>query len=224
MRVLVVEDEGKLAKYLKAGLEQEGFAVDCRFDGLEGQKYIESNHENLDVVLLDLMLPLKNGIEVCKAVRENNIHTPILMLTARSTTEDKIQGFGAGADDYLAKPFSFEELLARIRAIVRRPKGLLPAEIKVGNLVLDPNIRKAFYENKELSLTLKEFNLLEYFMEHPNQVLTREQIVDKLWDFNFDSFSNVVDVHVKNLRKKIEASGHDEILETIRGVGYRLKG
>ncbi len=224
MRILVVDDEDKLAKHLKLGLEQEGFAVDFRLDGLEGQKYIESNHENLDVVLLDLMLPLKNGIEVCKAVRENNIHTPILMLTARSTTDDKIQGFGAGADDYLAKPFSFEELLARIRAIVRRPKGLLPAEIKAGNLVLDPNIRKAFFQNKELSLTLKEFNLLEYFMEHPNQVLTRDQIVDKLWDFNFDSFSNVVDVHVKNLRKKIEASGHDEILETIRGVGYRLKG
>lgn len=219
----MVEDEEKLAKHLKVGLEQEGFAVDCRLDGLEGQKYIESNHENLDVVLLDLMLPLKNGVEVCKAVRENNIHTPILMLTARSTTDDKIQGFGAGADDYLTKPFSFEELLARIRAIVRRPKGLLPAKMKVGNLVLDPNIRKAFFKDKELSLTLKEFNLLEYFMEYPNQVLTREQIVDKLWDFNFDSFSNVVDVHIKNLRKKIEASGNDKILETIRGVGYRLK-
>ena len=172
MRVLVVEDEEKLAKHLKVGLEQEGFIVDYRLDGLEGQKYIEFNHENLDVVLLDLMLPVKNGIEVCKAIRESDIHTPILMLTARSTTDDKIQGFGIGADDYLAKPFSFEELLARMRAIVRRPKILLPAEIKVGNLVLNPNIRRAFCENKELSLTLKEFNLLEYFMQHPNQVLT----------------------------------------------------
>ncbi len=224
MKLLIVEDEEKLAKHLKTGLEQEGYSVDYCLNGLDGQKYIEFNQESLDLILLDLMIPVKNGLDVCKSVRDKNIVLPILILTAKNSTDDKIVGLDAGADDYITKPFSFDELLARIRALLRRPKYSLPVEIKIGNLLLNQSKRKVFSDDKELFLTLKEFNLLEYFMRNPNQVLTREQILDKLWDLDFDSFSNVVDVHVKNLRKKLEILGKYEILETIRGVGYRLKG
>ncbi len=145
------------------------------------------------------------------------------MLTAKDTVGNKLEGFNSGADDYLTKPFAFDELLVRMQAILRRPKQILPVEIIHGNLMLSSVDRRVYYKNKEFFLTLKEFNLLEYFLSHPNQVLTREQILDKLWDSSFDSFSNVIDVHIKNLRKKLADLSHEEILETIRGVGYRLK-
>src|SRR3990170_574604 len=165
------------------------------------------------------MLPDKDGVEVCKNLREKNVVLPIIMLTARDTVKDKILGLDSGADDYMVKPFSFEELISRIKALLRRPKQSLPIELKINNILLNATTRRVFRNQKEIPLTLKEFGMLEYFMRQPNRVLTREQILDHLWDFDFSSFSNVVDVHIKNLRKKL---GRDEkTLETIRGVGYR---
>ncbi len=223
MKLLIVEDEEKLAKSLKKGLEKEGYAVDYVLDGEAGQRRIELGRKDYDLIILDLMLPKRNGFEVAKNVREQNILTPILVLTARDTTEDKIVALDGGADDYLVKPFSFEELLARIRALLRRPEQLIPTEIKIKDLILNTVTRRVLRNDQEIPLTLKEFGLLEYLMRHPNQVLSREQILDHLWDFAFDSFSNVVDVHVKNLRKKVDNGHHEKLLETIRGVGYRIK-
>lgn len=223
MKLLIVEDEEKLAKSLKKGLEKEGYAVDYVLDGETGQRRIELCRKDYDLIILDLMLPKRSGFEVAKNVREQNILTPILVLTARDTTEDKIMALDGGADDYLVKPFSLEELLARIRALLRRPEQTLPIELKIRDLALNTSTRRVTRGQREVPLTLKEFGLLEYLMRHPNQVLSREQILDHLWDFAFDSFSNVVDVHVKNLRKKVDNGHHDKLLETIRGVGYRIK-
>lgn len=223
MKILIVEDEEKLAKSLKKGLEKEGYAVDYVLDGEAGQRRIELCRKDYDVIVLDLMLPKKDGFEVVKNVRAQNIITPILVLTARDTTEDKILALDGGADDYLIKPFSFEELLARIRALMRRPEQSLPTELKIKDLSLNTSTREVTRGSRNILLTLKEFGLLEYLMRHPNQVLSREQILDHLWDFAFDSFSNVVDVHVKNLRKKVDNGHHEKLLETIRGVGYRIK-
>jgi len=224
MRILILEDEEKLAKSLKLGLENEGFITEYYLDGLEGENYINLNQDIIDLVILDIMLPQKDGLAVCQSLRAENINIPVLILTAKSNTEDKILGLNSGADDYLTKPFSFDELLARVRTLLRRPNEILPIELKVGNLVLNTISRKVIYGNKEITLTLKEFMLLEYFMRHPNQVLNREQILDSLWDINFDSFSNIVDVHIKNLRRKLNYyEENEEILETVHGLGYRLK-
>ena len=223
MRVLIVEDEEKLAQSLKKGLEKEGYAVDYVMDGEAGQRRIEVSHKDYDAVVLDLMLPKKDGFEVAKAVRSADIKIPILVLTARDATDDKVQALDAGADDYLVKPFSIQELMARLRALLRRPEQALPIELTVRDLRLNTTTRKVYRQDEEIVLTLKEFGLLEYLMRHPNQVLTREQILDHLWDFAFDSFSNVVDVHMKNLRKKIDGQHSEKLLETIRGVGYRIK-
>jgi DNA-binding response OmpR family regulator len=224
MRILVVEDEVKLAESLKTGLEKEGFAVDVLNDGESAQRRIEMNYKDYDLIVLDLMLPKRDGFEVCKNVRSIDIITPILILTARDAVDDKVHALDSGADDYLVKPFSFKELLARIRALLRRPEQTLPEELEIKDLTLNSTTRMVLRKGKEIPLTLKEFGLLEYLMRHPNQVMTREQILDHLWDFAFDSFSNVVDVHMKNLRKKIDGDNHDKLLETIRGVGYRIKG
>ncbi len=223
MRILIVEDEEKLALSLKKGLEKEGFAVDYIMDGDAGERRIVISHKDYDLVILDLMLPGKDGFQICRSVREQQINVPILVLTARDATDDKVAALDAGADDYLVKPFSFEELMARVRALLRRPEQALPNELTVRDLKLDTTTRKVTRKGKEISLTLKEFNLLEYLMRNVDQVLTREQILDHLWDFAFDSFSNVVDVHIKNLRKKIDGTHHEKLLETIRGVGYRIK-
>ncbi|MGC8717062.1 MAG: two-component system response regulator RppA [bacterium] len=223
MRILVVEDEEKLALAIKKGLERENYTVDCVFDGEDAQYRIETGYEDYDLVILDLMLPKKDGIAICKEIREANITIPILMLTARDKTEDKILGLDSGADDYLVKPFSFEELLARIRALLRRPRSLIPEVLKVKDLTLDATSRKVFRGEKEIPLTSKEFAILEYLMRNMNQIITREQILSHVWEYDFDSFSNVVDVHIKNLRKKIGIDG-DRILETVRGMGYRIKG
>jgi DNA-binding response OmpR family regulator len=223
MRILIVEDEEKLALSLKKGLEKEGYAVDYIMDGEAGERRIVINHKDYDLVILDLMLPGKDGFQICRSVREQQITTPILVLTARDATDDKVAALDAGADDYLVKPFSFEELMARVRALLRRPEQALPNQLVVRDLILDTTTRKVTRKGKELNLTLKEFNLLEYLMRNVDQVLTREQILDHLWDFAFDSFSNVVDVHIKNLRKKIDGNYNEKLLETIRGVGYRIK-
>lgn len=222
MKLLIIEDEEKLVKRIAEGLKGEGYSVEVRLNGLKGQEYIEDNFETLDLVILDWMLPVKSGLEVCKELRGEGINVPILILTAKSSTESKIEGLDAGADDYLVKPFAFEELLARIRTLLRRPNQVLGDQIKIGNLMLDQPERKAFCAGKELILTQKEYGLLEYFMRNPNQVLTRDQILEKLWGES-DYLSNVVDVHVKNLRKKIESLDDTQILATIRGLGYKLK-
>ncbi|MDD5489127.1 MAG: response regulator transcription factor [Candidatus Moranbacteria bacterium] len=221
MRILVVEDQENLARLVKKGLESEGFAVDYVLDGETGERRISMNHKDYDLVILDWMLPQKNGDEICREVRSKKIDLPILMLTARDSAKDVASGLDAGADDYLAKPFSFDVLLARIRAILRRPKSALPLELKAGEITLNPATKKIERNGKEIKLTLKEFSLLEYMMRNKNVAVSREQILSNVWDFAFDSFANVVDVHVTNLRRKIgDAEG--KIIETVRGVGYRM--
>lgn len=222
MRILIIEDEERLAKSLKKALEKQGFAADYVVDGEAGLNRIEISYKNYDLVILDLMLPKKDGMEVCKEVRAKGIKIPILILTARFDTNNKVTALNIGADDYLVKPFSFEELSARIRALLRRPPQSIPTELKIQDLVLNNSTHKVLSNNKEIKLTVKEFALLEYLMRHPNQVINRNQILDHLWGYDFDSFSNVVDVHIKNLRKKIN-NKRRKILETIRGIGYRIR-
>ncbi len=222
-RILIIDDEEKLAQLLKEGLEKSGHAVDYVTDGKAGKTRLGLYWKEYDLAIIDLMLPHENGFEITRAIREKNITLPILVLTARQDVQDKVRALDAGADDYLTKPFSIEELLARVRALLRRPEKLLPSQLKVGDLELDSSSRKLLVHDREVALTLKEFNLLEYFMKHPNHVLTREQIYDQLWDFASNSLSNIVDVHVKNLRKKIESRGRKKLLETVHGVGYRLR-
>jgi len=224
MKILIVEDEEKLAKGLKEGLEKEGFATDFVLNGEAGQLRIEAYHKDYDLVVLDLMLPRKDGLTVLKNIRKQNITIPILVLTAKDTTDDIVTGLERGADDYLVKPFSRKEFFARIKALLRRPKKSLPVELKIQDLTLNTTTRKVFRNAKEIPLTLKEFSLLEYLMRHSNQAISREQILSNIWDFDFDSISNVVDVHIKNLRKKIDYGNQEKLLETIRSVGYRIKG
>ncbi len=222
MRILVIEDNQKLADSLTRGLTQEGYAADYLMNGEDGEKRMIIDHRDYDIVVLDINLPRKNGIEVCRSLRERGIMTPIIMLTARDTTQDKILGLDSGADDYLVKPFAFEELLSRVRALSRRPRTTLPPDLKVGNLVLKPSTQEVFQNNKKINLTLKEFRILELFMTRPNAVINRQQIIDHLWDFDFNSLSRVMDVHINNIRNKLK-SKHGTILETIRGIGYRLR-
>jgi DNA-binding response OmpR family regulator len=222
MKLLIAEDNEKLAKSLQKGLQQEGFAVDCLFDGEIAERRITSHAADYDAVILDVMMPGKSGLEVCKNIRQQNITLPVLMLTAKDTTKDKIIGLDAGADDYLIKPFDFEELLARVRALLRRPKEALPLVLSTNGIILNSTTRQVTVMGRALTLTLREFAVLEYFMRNLNQVLTREQILAHVWDFSYNSFSNVVDVHIKNLRKKLGAT-YGRHLETVRGLGYRFK-
>ncbi len=221
MKILLVEDEQKLAQALAKGLTHEGYTVDSINDGKKALTRIQLHRSDYDVIILDLMLPGMDGFEICKQARAANVTTPILVLTARAETDTKVQLLLAGADDYLVKPFSFAELSARLKALMRRPSEKLPETLKIRDIELNPGERRVTREGKEISLTLKEFGLLEYFMRHPNQVVNREDLLSHLWDFNYVGFSNVVDVHVKNLRRKLEGEGAD-ILETVRGIGYRL--
>ena len=223
MRILIVEDNKKLADSISRGMRQEGYAADYLLDGLEGEKRMLVSHADYDILILDLMLPGKDGLEICANLRANGIMTPIIMLTAKDTVNDKITGLDTGADDYLVKPFSFEELLSRVRALGRRVRTTLLPNLKVGELTLDTSKQEVSMGNKKINLTLKEFRILEYFMSHPDQVVTRQKIIDHLWDFNFNPFSRVMDVHINNLRNKLESHTHGPTLETIRGVGYRLR-
>ncbi len=222
MKILIIEDEVKLAKSLKQGLEQLGYVADYLLDGESGQQRIEMHYENYDVVILDVMLPKRDGIAVCRNVRAKGIMIPILMLTARDTSDDTVLGLDAGADDYLIKPFSLAVLTARLRALLRRPMQSLPAQLKVKDIVLNTATRKVYQNIRELKLTLKEFMLLEYFMRNHDQVMSREQLLSHAWDFSFDSFSNVIDVHIKNLRKKLDEHSTKKHIETVRGLGYRF--
>ncbi len=222
MKILVIEDNQKLADSLTRGLRQEGYAADYLVNGIEGEKRVLMNQSDYDLLILDITLPGKNGIDICFTLREKEIMTPIIMLTAKDTVEDKVLGLDSGADDYLVKPFSFEELLSRVRALSRRQRVTLLPELRVGELRLVPSAQEVFLGDKKIDLTLKEFRILEFFMAHPDQVLTRQKIIDHLWDFNFNPLSRVMDVHINNLRNKLR-SEYGTTLETIRGVGYRLR-
>ena len=222
MRILVIEDEEKLADALQRGLTQKGYAVDTVSDGEKGLNRISLHRSDYDLVILDLMLPTMDGFEICREMRARDITVPVLILTARNETEMKIELLLAGADDYLVKPFSFEELSARIQAILRRPSEALPPVLAVRDLELNSVTRHVTKNGKPVLLTLKEFGMLEYFMRRPNQVINREDLLTHLWDFNYSSFSNVVDVHVKNLRRKIDDESSKSVLETVRGIGYRF--
>lgn len=222
MRILVIEDNQKLADSLTRGFTQEGYAADYLLNGEEGERRLMVSHNDYDVVVLDVTLPGKSGLEVCRTLREQGIMIPIIMLTSRDTVEDRITGLDSGADDYLVKPFSFGELLSRVRALTRRPRASLPPDYVVGDLVLKPSSQEVFKAKKKIDLTLKEFRLLEFFMSKPGEVVNRQQIIDHLWDYQFNPLSRVIDVHINNLRNKL-GTKHGTILETVRGLGYRLK-
>jgi heavy metal response regulator len=222
MRILVVEDEKKVASFLKKGLEEEYYAVDCAYDGEEALFMVEAN--DYDLVLLDIMLPKIDGLEVLERVRDKGLALPVLMLTAKDSVEDVVKGLDAGGDDYLTKPFAFAELLARVRALLRR-KGREPAgELQVADLVLDPVTHKVIRGEEEVELTTKEYALLEYLMRHANRVVTRTMISEHVWDYHFDPMTNVIDVYVNHLRRKIDLNSSHKLIHTIRGVGYMVKG
>lgn len=220
MKILVVEDEERVAHFIQKGLKEEGHAVDVAYDGEEGEFLGEVN--DYDLIILDLMLPKKNGITVCRELRERGVSTPVLMLTARDAVEDKVRGLDAGADDYLAKPFAFEELLARVRALLRRKSENKSPILKVADLELDPISRQATRAGKNIRLTTKEYALLEYLMRNPGKVLSRTLIGEHVWDMNFDPESNVIDVYVSHLRNKIDKGFDRPLIHTLRGQGYIL--
>lgn len=222
MRLLLVEDEAQIAKALVTSLTHEGYAVDWIEEGTKALQRLLMYRNEYDVVILDLMLPGMSGFDICTKARADGVETPILILTAKDMVHDKVSLLETGADDYLVKPFAFEELVARLKALLRRPKEVVSVELTVGPLRLDTKSARAYAHNKQLQLTTKEYTLLEYFMRHPDEVVHRDTIMDHLWSFDFDSFSNVVDVHVKNLRKKIDPVHGKDLLETVRGMGYRL--
>lgn len=223
MKILLIEDEQKLADALKKGLEAESYSVDIVTDGSKGLTRISLHRTDYDVVILDLNLPSLSGDQVCIQMREKGITVPVIILTAQADVDSKVRLLMSGADDYLAKPFSFAELNARIQALLRRPVAVLPQVLVSGDIELNPSTRRAVRAGKEMALTLKEYGLLEYFMRHKNQVVNREDLLTHLWDFNYVGFSNIVDVHVKNLRRKLDGDNPDGVLETVRGIGYRLR-
>ncbi|MBI2612371.1 response regulator transcription factor [Candidatus Kaiserbacteria bacterium] len=222
MKILLIEDEQKLATALKRGLELQGYAVDIVADGKKALTRISLHRTDYDLVILDLMLPSMDGHEICKRMCEENITVPVLVLTARAETDNKVKLLLSGADDYLVKPFSFAELSARLQALLRRPSESVPEVLHSDDLELNPVTRRVTRAGEDIPLTLKEFGLLEYFMRNPDKVVSREDLLSHLWDFNYVGFSNVVDVHVKNLRRKL-GGGDTGLLETVRGIGYRLR-
>ncbi|PIP71557.1 MAG: DNA-binding response regulator [Nitrospinae bacterium CG22_combo_CG10-13_8_21_14_all_47_10] len=221
MRILIVEDERKVAGFIKKGLEEETYAVDIAPDGEEGLLLGEQNQ--YDLIILDLMLPKINGLEVLSTLRARKIETPILLLTAKDSVEDKVTGLNLGADDYLTKPFAFSELLARIRVLLRRGKTEVKTTLEIADLTLDLVSHKVKRQNQEIELTGKEYSLLEYFLRNQGKVLTRTMIAEHVWDYNFDTFTNVIDVYVNHLRKKIDKNYSQKLLHTLRGVGYIMK-
>ena len=221
MRALVVEDEVKMAALIRRGLVEEGYAADVARTGEEALWMARATP--YDAIVLDVMLPGRNGLEVCRSLRESGVWSPILMLTARDGVEDKVSGLDSGADDYLSKPFSFAELLARLRALTRRGPSERPAVLEVGTLRLDPATRRAWRGKAEVDLSAKEFALLETFMRNPGDVLTRLDLLEHAWDYGYENRSNVVDVYVRYLRAKIDRPFAVDSIETVRGVGYRIR-
>ncbi|MBW4513364.1 MAG: response regulator transcription factor [Scytonematopsis contorta HA4267-MV1] len=220
MRVLVVEDEVGIAQFISQGLSEAGYAVDMTNDGQSGLDYALA--AEYDIIVLDIMLPQMDGLQLLRKMRSQGIKTPVLLLTARDGIEDRVKGLDAGADDYLSKPFAFPELLARLRALLRRPNLQQDTILKVGDLEMDVATREVRRAGKTITLSPREFTLLEYFMRHPRQVLTRTQIIEHTWNFDFYENSNVIDVYVGYLRRKIDQGFDKPLLKTVRGVGYRL--
>lgn len=222
MKILVVEDEHKIANSLKKGLEQESYAVDIAYDGSDG--YDLASSEPYDVIILDLLLPEMNGMEICRKLRQEKIHTPILMLTAKGQLLDKIEGLNSGADDYLTKPFAFEELLARVRALTRRPIEQMSHILSYDNLSLDTTSFTVLRAGQEIALSKKEFMLLEFFLRHPQITFTKDQLIERVWSMDSDILPNTVEVYIGYLRKKIDSafSKNKPIIQTVRGFGYKL--
>ncbi|MBF1031924.1 MAG: response regulator transcription factor [Candidatus Nanosynbacter sp.] len=221
MRVLLIEDDVTIARLLKEGLEDESYAVDVANDGSEG--YRTAAADEYDVIILDIMLPEMNGYEVCRALRNDGNKTPILMLTARDTERDIVEGLDTGADDYLAKPFSFDVLLARIRALLRRPNEKLEEILQVGDLKLDPSSKKVTRASQEINLTAKEYGVLEYLMRNKGKVLSKEQIISHVWDFDADVLPNNVELFIMFLRRKIDKPFKSKLIHTVSGFGYKLE-
>ena len=221
MRILIVEDEKKIADFLKRGLKEEGYAADVAYDGEDG--HFRAKTKSYDLIILDLMLPKMDGLTVCKKLRSEKISVPILMLTAKGEIADKVTGLDSGANDYLTKPFAFEELLARVRALVRKRESGAVTKLKLSDLELDLVTHKVVRARQEIKLTSKEYALLEYMMRNPNTIVTRTMISEHVWNADFDSFTNVIDVYVNYLRNKIDAPFKKKLIQTIRGRGYIIK-
>jgi DNA-binding response OmpR family regulator len=220
MRILVVEDNHRLSASLQLNLAHEGYSVDAAYDGQEGQDLAEL--APYDLIILDVLLPAKDGFAVCRDLRRRRIHTPILLLTARDSVDDRVEGLNCGADDYLVKPFAMREMLARLRALLRRQQPYQPGRLQMGSLVVDPSTHTVLRAGQPIELTPKEFALLEFLLRHPNQVVTRQLIEQHIWNYDFECESNVIDVYVRRLRRKIDDPFPVKLLTTVRGVGYRL--
>ena len=222
MQILIVEDEEKIANFLRRGLLEESYAVDIASDGENALYKIFINE--YDLIILDLLIPKVDGITVCRKIREVNANIPILVLTAKDAIEDKVEALDAGADDYMTKPFSFSEFLARVRALIRRGKKADPTVLKIANLSLDPSTRTAKREGKTIILTTREYALLEYFMRNSNRILSKSELLEHVWDYNYAGLSNILETYIKYLRKKIKVHSNDkELIYTMRGSGYILK-
>lgn len=221
MRILVVEDEKKVAGFIKRGLEEEEFLVDVAHDGEEGVRM--AMDVDYDLILMDVMLPKMDGLSAIKEIRARNNRTPVLCLTAKDNVDDIVAGLDSGSDDYLTKPFAFAELISRAKALIRRGSQDRGAELVFADLRLDPVGHKVWRGNQEIELTAKEYSLLEFFMRNPNQALTRTMIAEHVWDYTFDTFTNIIDVYVNYLRKKIDRDFDNKLIQTVRGVGYILK-
>jgi two-component system, OmpR family, copper resistance phosphate regulon response regulator CusR len=220
MRILAVEDEDAIAAFLCQGLSEVGYAVDLARDGAEALEWIAI--ATYDVIVLDILLPEIDGLAVCAELRRRGVQTPVLMLTARDTIEDRVAGLDSGADDYLVKPFAFAELLARIRALLRREPALKGTVLQIADLTLDTISHEVRRNGQAIALTIKEYSLLEFLMRHPNQTLTRTMIAEHVWDYEFDNLTNIIDVHIFALRRKLDDGHPTKLLHTVRGVGYRL--
>jgi heavy metal response regulator len=222
MKILLVEDDRGIVRFVKKGLSENSFSVDVAYDGEEGLRL--ALHEKYDLIVLDIMLPKVDGVEVLKKIRTRELQTSVIFLTAKDSEKDIVQGLDLGADDYVVKPFSFNELLARIRAVLRREKkGSFPSRLQVENLILETDGHRVFRDKVKIELTPKEYTLLEFFMRYPGQIITRTMIAEKIWDFHFDTSTNIIDVHVSHLRNKIDRDFEPKLLHTVKGVGYVLE-
>lgn len=221
VRVLLVEDNRRLSTSLKMSLEDDGYAVDTAFDGVEGQELAEMT--KYDLIILDIMLPRRDGLEVCRELRQQRNRSPILMLTARDTVDDRVKGLDSGADDYLVKPFAMEELRARLRALLRREAPDKTGLLVISDLVMNPATHEVTRGELPIDLTAKEFALLEYLMRNPNRLITRDMAEDHVWSYDYEGASNVIDVYIRRLRRKIDEPFEEKLIETVRGVGYKLR-
>jgi len=221
MRILVIEDEKKVASFIKKGLEEEYFAADIAVDGKEGLNMATT--EEYDAIIMDIMLPFIDGISLLKEIRKRQIVTPVLMLTVKDSLKDKVEGLDAGADDYLTKPFAFEELIARIRALLRRNETTKSSKLKVGDLVLDLQSHKVIRDNQEIVLTPKEYAILEYLMRNSNKVVSRTKLIEHVYEYHFDPETNIIDVYINKVRSKVDTNFASPLIHTIRGIGYIIK-